>query len=182
MVESYPTAKSASGLFDKIKSVFNPSADKTRSDFELIKEIITAVRNLRSENKIAPAKLAQAVIISANKSSLIESQREIIKKLARLGDLAIKASGEKPGSSAVSVIGETEIYLDLAGLIDIEAEKARLKKELDEASHYIKSLEIKLANIEFVKNAPEAVVTGLKDKMAQAQEKSDKLQNQLSSL
>jgi valyl-tRNA synthetase len=80
------------------------------------------------------------------------------------------------------VIDEAEIYLNLAGLIDIGAEKLRLSKEIEATQHYAKSLELKLADKAFVSHAPEAVVAGEKNKFDQAKEKLDKLKNQLSSL
>ena len=103
-------------------------------------------------------------------------------KLARLEKLKIIQSGDKPKGSAATVVGEVEIYLDLAGLIDIGAEKARLEKDLVEAEKYAKGLQMKLGNEEFVKNAPASVVDGERAKLQEAQTKAEKLKAQLADL
>ena len=183
MIEDWPEVAVAPGLLSSLKNLFQPSSETSiGGNFELIKEIIVAVRNMRTENKISPVQLAKALILSAAKSELIDEQQEIIKKLARLEELTIAKAEEKPPSSAVQVIDEAEIYLNLAGLIDIGAEKLRLSKEIEATQHYAKSLELKLADKAFVSHAPEAVVAGEKNKFDQAKEKLDKLKNQLSSL
>lgn len=183
MIESWPESEAKKvGLMDKIKGALHLSESETPKDFDLIKEVIVALRNLRSENKVDAGKWVKAMIIAGNNQELINSQKEVVMKLARLEELTAVEAGKKPKGSAVSVVGGLEIYLDLAGLIDIEAEKARLEKEIVETEKYLKGLEIKLSNDEFVKNAPEAVVGKEKEKLAEAQEKFNKLKDQLASL
>jgi len=183
MVEDWPKASEVAGLLNSIKNLFKSSGgEEVAYDFELIKEIIGAIRNLRMENKISPAQLAKVTVLSVGKSELVSQQSEIIKKLSRLDELNIAKEGEKPLSSAVQVIDGAEIYLNLSGLVDVEAEKSRLSKEIEAVQHYVKSLELKLSDKEFISHAPDAVVAGEKNKFDQAKEKLDKLKNQLGSL
>ncbi|MFA5124984.1 MAG: valine--tRNA ligase [Patescibacteria group bacterium] len=180
MVESWPVSKEV-GLWDKIKEIAYLSVSEGGNDFEVVKELIIAIRNLRAENKIEPAKLIDIVIISAKKE-LLESQAKIIKRLARLQNLAIDSVGVKPENSAVKVIEGSEIYLVLAGLINIGAEKERLAKEIMETEKYLSGLQSKMDNEEFVKNAPKAVVEKEKEKLTVAEEKLAKLREQVNSL
>ena len=152
-------------------------------DFELVQNIITAIRNLRGENKVEAGKLAKVTIITQKQKELIESQSAIIKKLARLEELAVASSDSaKPQGSVGTVLSDMEIYLDLAGLVDVAAEKTRLAKEIAEAESYVACLEAKLSNTEFVSHAPSAVVEKEKTKLFMAQEKVVKLKEQLNNL
>ncbi|MDO8669508.1 MAG: valine--tRNA ligase [Candidatus Buchananbacteria bacterium] len=166
----------------KSNLIFKFSKNDTVVNFQLIQNIITALRNLRGENKIEPAKLAQAIIISKNQKTLISSQSEIIKKLARLSQLEFLSKGDKPKNSASALVGEAEIYLDLTGIIDTVAEKERITREITEVEKYLKSLAGKLANDEFVNNAPEEIVKAEKEKLSVQKSKLEKLQNQLNNL
>lgn len=189
MVETWPRETNAvitqgrSSIMGKIKQALHLNNQNNYiEEFGLIKEIIIGLRNLRAENKVDAGKWAQAIIFAGAKKVLLEGQKEIIMKLARLEKLEISEAGDKPKGSAASMIGGVEVYLDLAGLIDVDSEKERLGKELETVEKYAKGIKIKLGNEEFVKNAPSAVVEGERLKLAEAQEKIDKLKTQLDSL
>ena len=79
-------------------------------------------------------------------------------------------------------VGDCDVFIDVAGAIDVDAEKARLQKEIDNVAPYVAAQEKKLGNKGFVDNAPAEVVEGEKQKLAEAKEKLEKLQNQLDSL
>lgn len=184
MVETWPAApKKELNLKAKIKNFLGLiERSGKQNDFELIKEIIVALRNLRSENKVEAACWAKATIIAPAKKDLIESQKSIIMKLARLETLLILAQGAKPAASAAAVLDGLEIYLDLAGLIDLAAEKKRLNKELASVEQYLKNLAGKINNQKFIKNAPAKIVTQEKEKMVAAEEKIKKIKEQLNRL
>jgi len=162
-------------------------------DFELVKEIITAIRAARAENRIEPMKKIKAVIYAGNKKDLVESQAHLIKALRTgIKELEVKddptfaqqggaTAGEGKIAGAIFVAaGGCEIYL--LGAMDAEKETARLKKEIAELEKYAKGIEIKLKNKEFVKNAPEAIVKKEKEKLAAAEEKLAGLQKQMKNL
>lgn len=148
---------------------------KEEKDFVLIQDIITKIRNLRAEYKVEPAKKVKVLLKGGEK--LIKDQEEVVKALARCSELELVKC--KPDKAASAVVGKVEIFLPLADLIDFDKEKARLEKEILEIEQYINSLEKKLTNKEFIKNAPAEIVAKEKEKGLEAKEKLQKLQQQL---
>lgn len=145
-------------------------------NFELIKSIITAIRNARAENKVEPTKKIKAVIYAGKREKLIESRAELIKNLrTRISDLEIKGGGPKIKDAIYVSAGEIDIYL--IGAVDKEKEKERIKKEIENLEKVIKNAKIKLGNDEFVSKAPEKVVNMEKDKLKKAESELKKLKN-----
>lgn len=155
---------------------------KYGKDFETIKEIISSIRSFRSENKIEPAKWLSASIGAGKHEKLIAGNAEVIKKLARLEKLEVKKSVEKQKQHTGFVVGAVSVMIDMGGAVDTGEEKARIKNEIMETEKYIKILEGKLSNKDFVSRAPASVVEGEKGKMEKAKDKMEKLQSQLKSL
>lgn len=155
---------------------------KAEKDFDTLKNIVTAIRAMRADYKIEPAKRVSVEMYGGAKTKLLEEQAGIIRSLARVENLVIKKSGTKPEWSAGSVVEGVEIYLPLAGLIDVPKEKARLEKELAEAEKYLGMLQSKLSNKSFIANAPKELVAGEKEKLELQKEKVKKIKEQLKSL
>ncbi len=150
-------------------------------DLYLIQEIIVAIRNARSENKIEPAKKLDAIIYAHGTKDLIESQKEIIKNLKTgLNSLEVFESGEAKDKAIMIPVGEIEIYL--LGAIDEEKEKERLIKEKSNLEKLINIQEQKLNNSEFVSRAPENIVKVEKDKLVNYQQELTKIVNIINSL
>ncbi len=152
---------------------------KINEEFELIKNIITGLRSLRAENKIEPVKKLNATISAGENVELLKDNVEIIKGLARLEKIEIKTKIKKPETSVGFVVSGVEVFVDLAGAVDAEAEKVRLQKEITSVEPYAIGLEKKLSNKEFVNNAPVQVVEAEKKKLVEAKEKLEKLKQQL---
>jgi valyl-tRNA synthetase len=151
------------------------------NDFELIKEIVSAIRNARSENKIEPAKKIKAVIYAGDKLDLIKAQSAIIKGLKTgIEELEIKADGEKVENAIYAVAGGVEIYL--IGAVDTEKEKARIEKEIVNLEKATKNLETKLANQEFIDRAPAEIVGKEKEKLENYKVELEKLREQMKNL
>jgi valyl-tRNA synthetase len=151
------------------------------ADFELIQEIVRSIRNLRAEKGVAPSKKISASISAGNKLDLLENQKSVIASLAGLDFslLTIHSSlAEKPADSAALVVGSVEIYLPLAGMVDLVSEKPRLEKELKEAESHIQRLET-LLNSDFANKAPAALVQKERDKLAGYKETAEKIKAQL---
>ncbi len=143
-------------------------------NFELIKSIITAIRNARAENKVEPAKKIKAVIYAGKQKDLIESQAELIKNLrTQISDLDVKSKGSKIKDAIYITVGEIEIYL--IGAVDEGKEKERIKKEIENLEKVIKSAKMKLGNKEFASKAPEKVVNMEKEKLEKAEGELKKL-------
>ncbi len=151
------------------------------ADFALIQEIVRSIRNLRAEKNVAPGKRLAAVIAAGDKTDLLKEQSSVIALLAGLdsAQLSIQRSlASKLEEGAALVVGSTEIYLPLAGMVDVAGERARLEKELKEAQSQVERLE-KLLNSDFSGKAPEAVVAKEREKLAVFKETVEKLKVQL---
>ena len=158
--------------------------EKKVKDFKLIQEIVRAIRNLRAEKNIKPGKLIPANLIAADHAGTLQNEAQSISALAGIDpeQLQIDQSiAEKPQGQISLVAGPVEIYLPLSGLLDLEAEKKRLKSELEELSGEIKRLEGLLAS-PFAEKAPDAVVQNERDKLASYQDTVKTIQEQLDNL
>jgi valyl-tRNA synthetase len=151
------------------------------ADFELVQELVRSIRNLRAEKNVAPSKRIAATIAAGPKTGLLKEQAKMLASLAGLeeSELAIlPVLKDKPADAAALVVGPLEIYLPLAGMVDLAEEKARLEKELKEAQSHIDRLE-KLLGSDFANKAPAALVQKERDKLAGYRETADKIKAQL---
>ena len=151
------------------------------ADFELIQEIVRAIRNLRAEKNVAPSRKIAAGFSAGAKADLLKEQAMVIASLAGLDDSQFtidESLTDKPADAAALVIGSVEIYLPLAGMVDLAEEKSRLEKELREAESHIERLE-KLLSSDFANKAPAALVQKERDKLAGYKETAEKLKTRL---
>ncbi|HEX7588954.1 MAG TPA: valine--tRNA ligase [Anaerolineae bacterium] len=166
-----------------------PKADKKRFDaraekeFARIMDIVRLIRNARAEFNVEPGKRIPAIISAGRSQTQLESQRETLALLARLepAELKIERKAVKPPQSLVLVSGDAEIYLPLAGMIDVEKEKTRLTNEIAKTQGDIARAETLLAG-EFSKRAPKDVVQKTRDTLAANQERLARLDEQLAGL
>jgi len=150
---------------------------RAESQSELIQEIIAKVRSVRAELNV-DAKLTVPVRIAttdAELTELLSSAREYIFKLAQVNQLEIvpRLSGEQLGARAVA--GGLALEVPLAGSINVDAERARLKKELQKVQDQVESLERKLSNASFVDRAPKEVVEENRRRLADYRDEAAKL-------
>ena len=151
------------------------------ADFTLIQELVRSIRNLRAEKNIAPSKKLAANISAGDKVDLLKQQSAMIAALAGLDSslLVIQQSlTEKPEDSAAIVVGSVEIYIPLAGTVDLANDKPRLEKELKEAQSHIERLE-KLLSSDFANKAPAALVQKEREKLDGYKDTAEKLKTQL---
>jgi valyl-tRNA synthetase len=150
-------------------------------DFALIQEIVRSIRNLRAEKSVPPSKRIAAIFAAGEKAKLLQSQKEIIATLAGLDESQFTIQETLPGKpkdSIALVIGAVEIYIPLAGMIDLANEKARLEKELKDTEAQIERLEKLLAG-DFANKAPAPVVGKEREKLAGYKETAGKIKAQL---
>jgi valyl-tRNA synthetase len=151
------------------------------ADFGLVQEIVRSIRNLRAEKNVPPARRLQASIAAGTKASLLQEQTGTIAALAGLDAPAlqiVKKVKKKPEGSVALVVGPIEIHLPLAGMIDLDAERVRLSKELADNEAQIKRLEQLLAG-EFATKAPVPVVAKERERLAALKETAEKLRGQI---
>jgi valyl-tRNA synthetase len=151
-------------------------------------EIITEIRKARADYKVDPGKKITAIIYSKHAKE-IEKNAEPIKRLARLEDLKIEQTapvshtGQKPIQNSKSIfLTGVEIYLPLAGMVDIEKEKSRLKKSIETLEKDIQVLQSKLNNKGFINNAPREVVEKEQTRLEESLEALKKLEEEGKSL
>lgn len=166
----------------KWPETYNEKTAEKVKEFDLIKNIITGVRSLRAEYKIEPSKKIIVSISAGKDEELLRKNSHIITGLARIENLQIGRKINKPANSIGFIESGTEIFIDLLGLVDFGKEKIRLQKEILEVEPYIAGLKKKLSNKEFVKNAPKEIVDNETRKLAEAEEKFTKLNNQLQNI
>ena len=152
-------------------------------NFEIIKSIISSIRNARTEYKIKTNQKINVFIYAGRQTELIQSQENIIKNLGtEIATLNISETGGKISKSISISTGKLEIHIPLEGVIDFEKEKIRLEKELSQALSHKKDTEKKISNKKFVSQAPKEIVQKEKVKLASQTEKIEKIKTFLKAI
>lgn len=162
-----------------------PLDEVAEEEMGLVTEIIRAIRNARAEYDVPPGRRITAIIVAGERKPLLEAQKEVLISLARLDEdgLTIADSlAEKPTRALALVIGGVEIYLPLAGMVDLEAEQARLRSELESTVQEVERVTKLLDNPNFVSKAPGQIIERERAKLAQYQEQEVKLRARLQAL
>ena len=150
---------------------------KLCADFEAVKEVVTAIRAVRSQKNIAPREALTLEVLNANPFAAFDAP---MMKMANLSDINVVT--EKSKGSVSFLVGTNEYAVPLGSLIDVEAERKKLQAELERIEGFQASVEKKLANERFVQNAPAAVVEMERKKLADAQQKIASLRESLANL
>jgi valyl-tRNA synthetase len=156
-----------------------PVADPARSDdaiadeMSFIQESISAIRNLRKQINLPPSTGIKVVIRIAEEKqkALFVNYESYLSKLARVEDATIGLGIDKPAPAIAAVVRNIEIFLPLSGLVDLDAEKARLSKALDKLQQELAIIAKKLDNQNFVANAKPEVVEKEREKFREVETK-----------
>lgn len=169
MTAAYPVAN---------ESLIDAQAE---SDIVWLKGIITGIRNIRAEMNIGPSKPLDVILRNTSDEDLrrLEENRSFLIALAKLGSLVALKEGETAPMSTTQLVGEMEVLVPMAGLIDKDKEIARLGKEVEKLQKEVARFESKLANEKFVSSAPAAVIEKERSKLADAQSALKKMDEQL---
>jgi valyl-tRNA synthetase len=166
-----------------------PSVDTSKidntveSEIQLIMDIITSVRNMRVGLNIAPSKKATLLVRGKQDVlAIVENHKSYLDRLANIDNLSAGVDIEKPEQSATSVVQKLELFIPLAGLIDVSKEIDRLEKQISDMEGRLRAVNGKLSNENFVARAPKQVVEHEQKKQADYQESLEKLQDNLTSL
>jgi len=162
------------------KALINKSIE---NDVQIMMDVINAIRSIRAEMKVEPARKIKAIIQVGNQISILKKQAEQIKHLARLKNLQLSKGGKNIENAVSKFLeGGINIYLPLKDMIDLVEEKKRLQKELGEAKNYLDNLNIKLDNQDFIKNAPEDIVSTERKKAEEVEIKIKEIKKRLEDL
>jgi valyl-tRNA synthetase len=155
--------------------------DELEQSLEQIQTVVTAVRSIRSELNVHPSKKSDLYIkVNDDKfADLLRNHIEYFRSLVKVENLHVGTEIKKPPLSASAVISGAEIFVPLEGLIDIDLEKKRLEKELNNLKNLMERISKKLANQDFRANAPEDVVKKEQLKKEDYQERIEKLNKNL---
>ncbi|TQR19187.1 valine--tRNA ligase [Psychrobacillus vulpis] len=154
------------------------------ASMKLLAEIIRSVRNIRAEVQTPMSKKVPLYISAKDTETLavLEANAKYLERFCNPEPLVIGQDIEAPGQSMSAVVTGAVLYLPLQGLIDIDAEKARLEKELEKWAKEVKLVQGKLSNERFVSKAPEAVVAEERAKEQEYLEKHATVLNRLEEL
>jgi len=163
----------------------DPLDQQAEEEMGPIMEMVRAMRNARSEYEVEPSREIEALIVAGERHELVASQADILIRLARIDPARlriVKRLEARPTKALALVVGGYEVYLPLAGLVDVERELGRLAAELEEAAQDIARSEKLLANESFVTKAPPEVVERERAKLQDHRDRQARLQARLSSL
>ncbi len=149
--------------------------------FELLQEIIRAIRDIRSKNEIPLAdKLPVRIRADAERSEQLEPLSDLLVHMGVLESLEISAEAERTADSAVAVVRDIDIYIP--GAVDLEKEKARLAKQRDQLGGRIEGAKKKLSNENFVNKASPEVVERERERLGELEAELAKVEANLASL
>ena len=164
-----------------------PLADESKidsdaeADIAWLQGIILAVRNIRGEMNISPGKALPVLLQQGNESDQqrFDAYQNLLLSLAKLESLSWLQPDQEAPMSSIQLVGDMQVRVPMAGLIDKNAEVGRLQKEIDKRQQEIKRVEGKLNNPKFVDRAPADVVEKEKQKIVEHQSALSQLQTQM---
>jgi valyl-tRNA synthetase len=157
----------------------DPEAER---QLEAVRELITQVRSLRKEYGVPEGAEVEVEFSGAPGAfqGVLGSEGSSIRRLARVADLRLAAEDGAAGAGAHAVLKNgTDLFIPLAGVIDLEKERDRLAAEIERLSGQLQGVRAKLRNENFVSRAPEEVVSREREKETRFQEQMEKLQEKL---
>ncbi|HGE71705.1 TPA: valine--tRNA ligase [Candidatus Poribacteria bacterium] len=166
------------------KAEVNMIDKSLEKDMTIIMDIIRSVRNILSEMNVPPSKKAEVLIQASdgNINGLLIENLNYIYRLANASKVIVEPVIQKPSSSATAVVGEIEIYVPLAGLIDVEKEKDRLTKSLEKAIADLERINVRLSDESFLSKAPENIINKERERKADIEALKIKLEKNLEML
>jgi len=172
MVAAYPAA--------------DPSAYDDRSErvMTALIDIVHSIRNTRAQYKVEMNKWVESRIYAGDLTPAIQPYIETIQTLGRTRPAVFldERPETKDDKTLVTVLKDSEVYIPMASMVDMAAEKLRLQKEAEQAQGEITRLETRLADASFLGKAPAAVVEKERQRLADARDRQARLNEQLEKL
>lgn len=163
-----------------------PSPDNSKidvkavKDIEWVKNVILGLRNIRGEMNISPSKQLNIFMNNGSEEDYrcLNENKQFLSKLASLESIKVLSESEEAPLSATTLVGELEILVPMAGLIDKDAELARLDKEIEKMQKETGRLKGKLSNANFVDKAPQDVVEKERSRLIETESSLTKITEQ----
>jgi len=139
------------------------------ADIEWVKQFILGIRQIRGEMDISPGKALVVILQGASESDLRRAATEenLLRRVGRVESVSTLDAGEEPPAAATALLGDMRLLVPMKGLIDVDAERTRLTKQLDKVKAELERSNNKLGNKNFVNNAPPDVVTQERERIAE---------------
>lgn len=180
IVDQYPNPRND-------KDWLSLGSESSAHEVDLVKEVITAIRNIRGENRLSPAqKIKVRLGVTDEKAQkILSSNKSAIENLGRVSELWVGESGSLSKCALTQVRvkdSAVEVIIPLEGLVDFEEEIKRIQKNIDKLNKDIGLLSQKLSNEKFVAHADEDVVAADRELLANSQQQIKMLHEALSRL
>jgi valyl-tRNA synthetase len=172
MLEPWPTRESF------------PSDAGATEEIAWIKDVVIGVRQIRGEMNVSPARAIPLLLADASASDRERATQHasLLRPLARLEGIELLGNEPEPSGVATALVGQLRLLVPLAGVIDVAAERARLTKQRERLERDLDKATAKLANEQFVANAPTAVIQKERDRQADLSARIEALGSQLAKL
>ena len=161
-----------------------PTNESAESQIEWLKAVITGIRTIRGEANIKPSQDIPLLLqdgSGADKDNAAQAEN-MLRRLVNVTSIEWLDDGAQAPLNALSLVGDLKVMVPLAGLIDLDAERGRIGKEVDKAQQELEKIDKKLSNEAFVAKAPEAVVNKDRERAAELQTTLQTLQKQIAAL
>lgn len=158
-------------------------AREPEAEIQLLREVITSVRSMRSDMGVDPGKTADLIVRGADElTRILHRELAHLQRLAKVGAMTAGAEIAKPPHAATAVVDALELFLPLEGLIDLDVERERLLKRIREMEGRLAAVQKKLDNPNFLQRAPAEVVTHEREKQSAYRDQLQKLKGNYQAL
>jgi valyl-tRNA synthetase len=154
------------------------------ANIEWVQQFILGIRQIRGEMDISPGKPLPVILQGSSDSDQERAKSEalLLQRVGRVESVRTLQDGEEPPAAATALLGDMRLLVPMKGLIDVEAERARLTKQQDKVTIDLQRSSSKLSNEKFVNNAPPEVVTQERERIAEFERTIVQLTEQLGKL
>ena len=162
----------------------NAKDEAAVADIEWVQQFILGIRQIRGEMDISPGKALPVILQGASESDQDRANAEalLLQRVGRVESVRLLEDGEEPPAAATALLGDMRLLVPMKGLIDIDAERTRLKKQQEKVNVDLQRSSGKLSNEKFVNNAPPEVVTQERERIAEFERTIAQLAEQLEKL
>jgi valyl-tRNA synthetase len=152
---------------------------------EAVIEIVRSIRNIRAEHRVEPAHWIEAEVYGGKLTTTLATHATSIEILGRARPVSFhesRAVNETDDNALVMVLKETEVVIPMESMVDVAAERERIGKEIEQVDMEIARLEVRLSDKAFLSKAPEAVIKKERGRLAERQDRAERLRQELARL
>ena len=156
---------------------------QAKEDMDILKELITSIRSIRSRMNVPHGKNIDLVVRCTDEQTrFLNNHQDLIGSLCRVENMTTGVKIEKPMQSATAVCVGMEVYIPLQGVVDLDEEKGRMKKRISEIERLLKGINSKLSNENFLERAPDIVINKERSNLNKLNEELEKITSNMDML